>query len=1134
MARDASFLYQFLNDFWDLLPSGDRELFAAYWHGLTMVVADLYQETFEASLATAVEDVPIFHTQRWNRFQLNSSTCDIQSIAEELVLTGTTAVELAKDAILFETIKVTNENGSIVNTDQVTLEDLNIYNLTYDNIAANTLRVKEGSAIFVKDRDYRINLQEGTISRVENGGIPSGTTVDVIYTHPYYREDTDYEIDWVNRDIIRIATGQISSGQTVFVSYDYDNTTPVPLSSTTGIIDSSSNRLSDTSVDFSGVQENRTITILVGSNVGTYTVKEVISTTVLEINESFAADEVNVTYSINSFPYAINVDDSINSVPTMQNLIVDPTIIFREGVDYTVGDGKISFAEELPTTRENDGQTLWAEETLIDEQTVYRNFGVLIDFFRESSEEYLDAVRGLWYVYWTGSTHENLLIGMQILLGLPFATTAGTVTEIETSESLVKNVSSNGLISTEPIRAIVTSLSDTITAATRTFVFPDNIGLDFAFTTDDVGKKILVLSSSSGNNGFYWITRAVSSSSVEVYPAPSADETAGFSATLYQGSEIDRAITADGSDAITAPNAVSMPGAIGPLVFTSDDVGKPVVIENSGAGNDGVYEISSVNGTTEIEVTPATLSTEASGFTVTVLELPEIDRFEYSDTTFSSDNIGQTLRISGTSENDGDYTIAEIIRPKRVRVEPAFNRDGAIDAEDGPGGFLAEVYDISDTSVTVTDSDGVSETHTILSGLSTIVDVGDSVYRFQRLTDGVRIWDKINDPGFVESRLGRSGISRFFTQNASYGSGNSDETKALTLLEEHLFIAQALVEASSQSVNKSEIFTFLQNLKPKWSEFVFAFAADFEETLDVEEDLSPSDISLTIDLTTIFRNSWQNYALVPAQYAYNGDCEITTDQVKTLTGTRAINIPSHFSDDGSLFIDGDVGKVLRISGSASNNGDYRIAFVLNANEVLVTPDFTATEDPFTAASTVLKITHVTDSGATFTSDAHLGDIIQISDGPNIGHYEILDVADDNNLTIFEKNYDGPFEQEETDVAYSIISQTWNLDQGSLDFLEHFLHERADGYVVDSTTFRVNSFVNLLALRVQPGLNLVIRDDTNSNLGVYTIASVVNETDLTISGTFTTTSVTESYAISSAALYLNNPGAPPPNDAAEPI
>ena len=1142
MARDGSFLYQFLHDFWDLLPTEDKELLAAYWHALTMIVADIYQETFESSLAIAVEDVPVFHTQRWCRYQLNSNTCDIQSIAEEIVLTGTTPQDLEKDAILFGSLVVTNENGSIVSNDQVTLEDTNIYNLTYDNIQANTLRVLEGSAVFVKDRDYSVNLQDGTIARIENGGIPSGTLVDVYYTHPYYKENVDYTIDQTNRQITRVDGGSISSGQTVFTAYNYDNTSEVPLSSTTGIISSSDSRLSDTSVDFSGVQENRTITILVGLNIGTYTVKEVISSTVLEINETFAADEVNVTYSINAFPYAINVDSNVSSVPTMQDLIVDPTIILREGVDYTVGDSKISFVVEPVTTRENDGPTLWAEETLVNEETVYRNFGVLIDFFRESSEEYLNAVRGLWYVYWTGSTHENLLIGMQILLGLPFATSAGTVTEILTEDNQTSDVTTGALISTEPVRDIIASASDTITAATRVLVFPDNTGLDYDFLTTDVGRKIRITSSSSGNNGFYWIVDVPSSSSVEVYPAPAADETAGFAAVLYEGGALSKTLPTDAGDTITSATAEILFDGItsgSPLELSSSDVGKPLVISSSGSGNNGVYEITAVDSSVALgpidtaTVSPAPPSDEATGFYGKIFDLPEIDRFSYSGSIFSSDDVGRILRISGSTYNDGDYEISEIVRPERVRVEPLFNADGEFAIEET--GFFAEVYERSDLSITVTDDDGISEVHTVLDGLEAIVEVGDTVYRFQRLTNGVRIWDKINDPGFVESRLGRSGISRFLTQNASFGVGNSDETKALTLLEEHLWIPQALVEAASESLNTGELFTFLENLKPQWSEFVFAFSADFEETLDIEEDLKPSDISLEIDLTTIFRNSWQNYAVLPDQYQYSGTCVITTDQVRALSGTRAINFTSHFSDNGSTFSTSDIGRTIEISGSGSgNDGKYVITHVLNSDEVFVTPDFAATEDPFTGTSNVLKITHITDSSATFTSDTSLGDVVQIEEGQNLGHYEVLDVIDDNNLTIFETNYDGPFDAEEVDREYHIISQTWNLDQGSLDFLENFSHERPDGFVVDSTTFRVNGAVNLLALRVKPGLNLVIRDDTNSNMGVYQIASVVNETDVTISGSFSTTSVTESYAISSVAIHLTNPGAPPPNDAAEPI
>jgi hypothetical protein len=82
--------------------------------------------------------------------------------------------------------------------------------------------------------------------------------------------------------------------------------------------------------------------------------------------------------------------------------------------------------------------TLWAEITYLDNKdTIEGNFGSLIGFTLDDLEErtdnldYLSAVQGLWYATWFGRTLENIRIGSQILLGLPFAEVSGTIIDIK-------------------------------------------------------------------------------------------------------------------------------------------------------------------------------------------------------------------------------------------------------------------------------------------------------------------------------------------------------------------------------------------------------------------------------------------------------------------------------------------------------------------------------------------------------------------------------------------------------------------------------------------------------------------------------------------------------------------------------
>ena len=180
--------------------------------------------------------------------------------------------------------------------------------------------------------------------------------------------------------------------------------------------------------------------------------------------------------------------------------------------------------------------------------------------------------------------------------------------------------------------------------------------------------------------------------------------------------------------------------------------------------------------------------------------------------------------------------------------------------------------------IDITEASGRVITYTIPSGLDPTVARGDAVARFDSLTTGVQIIDRNNEPGFVASRLGRAGINRFLTSNASQGTGDTDETKALALLEHHLFLPQVLVEAIDQRVNVDELVTFLDNMKPNWSEFVFSFAVEESEEFYLSADphdgtdwdnVLPGEVvtlDVEIDLTTTVDNNERNKSFVLGEF----------------------------------------------------------------------------------------------------------------------------------------------------------------------------------------------------------------------------------------------------------------------------
>lgn len=125
-------------------------------------------------------------------------------------------------------------------------------------------------------------------------------------------------------------------------------------------------------------------------------------------------------------------------------------------------------------------------------------------------------------------------------------------------------------------------------------------------------------------------------------------------------------------------------------------------------------------------------------------------------------------------------------------------------------------------TIETTSAAGVIRQFDIPSGLHAIVVVGQTVTRYQPLVDGIDVFDKINHPGFVNEEVSRAGIQRFLTQYASRGTGDTDETKALTMLEEHTFLPQISVDAFiSPDIDLAAVEIFLNGIKPLNKAYLF-------------------------------------------------------------------------------------------------------------------------------------------------------------------------------------------------------------------------------------------------------------------------------------------------------------------------
>ena len=134
----------------------------------------------------------------------------------------------------------------------------------------------------------------------------------------------------------------------------------------------------------------------------------------------------------------IKVPDELVSAPVLQESVIDPPAALRENLDYLVEAGYLTFVSDLFSLSSPAPEQLWAEVAILDNsKVVERNFGRLVSLSQDDLSQkkttapYLSAVKGLFFAYTNGPTVANIRLGLQILLGLPFAEERGVILEVQ-------------------------------------------------------------------------------------------------------------------------------------------------------------------------------------------------------------------------------------------------------------------------------------------------------------------------------------------------------------------------------------------------------------------------------------------------------------------------------------------------------------------------------------------------------------------------------------------------------------------------------------------------------------------------------------------------------------------------------
>ena len=160
----------------------------------------------------------------------------------------------------------------------------------------------------------------------------------------------------------------------------------------------------------------------------------------------------------------------------------------------------------------------------------------------------------------------------------------------------------------------------------------------------------------------------------------------------------------------------------------------------------------------------------------------------------------------------------------------------------------------TDRIMEVLHDDNVIRSYIRPDQLNWLVGTGEYLERFQPLVSGIDVFDKVNLPGFIRTEVGRNGIQQFALPEATRGlDPETDESKALEVLEEHSFLPQINVNAFIRpNIDLGTVFSFLRSIKPLHKAFYFqVIVAVFEEQLDMQDSTTfryAFDVTPNLDL----------------------------------------------------------------------------------------------------------------------------------------------------------------------------------------------------------------------------------------------------------------------------------------------